>query len=379
MLDATMTLPDPATAPRPDPIRGRLWRSFRVMVVICLLIAAALTLLDGGSHVGAKLVYSFAIGLSCWLVVDVTRVGLLWLLQRAALRRGLAPTSAPVRLDWKLLLPLLALAAVLGPTLGLSIGDALTGFQSPSLLQLSSGSTRLVIVVTVTALLVSTVLLGLRERLGRVQQQAAAAEREAAEQRLKLLQAQLEPHMLFNTLANLRVLITVDPPRAVAMLDRLNAFLRATLSASRGGAHPLSAEFARTADYLALMGFRMGERLQVSLDLPEALREVPVPPLLLQPLVENAIRHGLEPSVSGGRLTVSARSRGDRLQLVVHDTGVGFGASPVGDGTRFGLEQVRGRLTTLFGDRARFAIGAADDGDGGTLATIELPLAPSTR
>jgi sensor histidine kinase YesM len=123
------------------------------------------------------------------------------------------------------------------------------------------------------------------------------------------------------------------------------------------------------------MGFRMGERLQVALDLPDELRELPVPPLLLQPLVENAIRHGLEPSVAGGRLSVSARRVSDVLQLTVRDTGVGFGASPVGDGTRFGLEQVRGRLATLYGTRARFSIAAADDADGGTLAVIELPLA----
>ncbi|MCU0951720.1 MAG: histidine kinase [Burkholderiaceae bacterium] len=368
-----MTLPRPSRDAALTAVRVRLWRGFRVMLVISLLIAGALTVLDGGRYVFAKFVYSFSIGLTCWLVIDATRAAVLWLLQRAALRRGLAPEALPTRLGWKLLVPLFALAAVVGPMLGLTLGDAITGFTSPSLLQFGAGSTRLTIVVTLTALLVSTLVVGLNERIGRVQAQAIAAEREAAEQRLKMLQTQLEPHMLFNTLANLRVLITVDPPRAVAMLDRLNAFLRATLSASRSGTQPLSEEFARLSDYLGLMGFRMGERLQVSLDLPEALREVPVPPLLLQPLVENSIRHGLEPSVAGGRLTVAARLVDGHLRLTVRDTGVGLGASPMVDGSHFGVEQVRSRLATLYGDRARFTLVAADDGDGGKLATIDLP------
>src|SRR5690606_22156517 len=126
------------------------------------------------------------------------------------------------------------------------------------------------------------------------------AQRQASEARLRLLESQLEPHMLFNTLANLRALIGSDPPRAVEMLDRLNAFLRATLAASRSAAgaqrHTLRDEFARLDDYLALMAVRMGPRLRVVLSLPEPLADCPVPALLLQPLVENAIRHGLEPS-----------------------------------------------------------------------------------
>ena len=153
--------------------------------------------------------------------------------------------------------------------------------------------------------------------------------------------------MLFNTLATLRALIGVDPPAAQHMLDRLNAYLRATLNASRHTAHPLSAEFARLDDYLNLMALRMGPRLQVSLDLPEDLRDVPVPPLLLQPLVENAIQHGLEPRVDGGQLRVRAWVEGDHLQLEVADTGVGFAPDEVRP-DRFGLTQVRERIATAY-------------------------------
>ena len=108
------------------------------------------------------------------------------------------------------------------------------------------------------------------------------------------------------------------------MLDRLIRYLRATLGASRTGLHPLADEFDRLADYLALMALRMGPRLQVLLSLPADLRGLPVPPLLLQPLVENSIRHGLEPKIEGGRIEVRAEQRGEHLLLTVRDTGVGL-------------------------------------------------------
>jgi LytS/YehU family sensor histidine kinase len=189
------------------------------------------------------------------------------------------------------------------------------------------------------------------------------------------LQAQLEPHMLFNTLANLRVLIGIDAVRAQAMLDRLIAFLRATLSASRVGTQALSAEFERLGDYLALMQVRMGPRLQFAFDLPHDLRETPVPPLLLQPLVENCIAHGLEPKIEGGRIDVCAARDGAVLVLTVRDSGIGLQPAAATQGTRFGTQQVRDRLGALYGARASFALGPA--ADGGTEARITLPLKTS--
>jgi LytS/YehU family sensor histidine kinase len=180
--------------------------------------------------------------------------------------------------------------------------------------------------------------------------------------------------MLFNTLANQRVLIGLDAAAAQQMLDRLIAFLRATLEASRLPAHPLATEYARVADYLALMAIRMGPRLQVELELPPALAAQPVPPLLLQPLVENAIKHGLEPHVAGGRLVLSAHADGEMLVLQVRDTGIGLAqAATATAGTRFGLAQVRERLATLHGARASLVVAPAPDADGGTVATIQLP------
>jgi LytS/YehU family sensor histidine kinase len=219
-----------------------------------------------------------------------------------------------------------------------------------------------------------------RQMLLLTRAEAERAQRIASETQLRLLESQLEPHMLFNTLANLRVLISLDPPRAQQMLDHLIAFLRATLDASRqGGSHSLQAEFRRLDDYLALLAIRMGPRLQVHLDLPTELQQLPVPPLLLQPLVENSIKHGLEPQIDGGRIEIRARTDGERLRLTVQDNGAGLGTATRSDGSDtlggFGLRQIRERLHSLHGPAARFELQAAPGG--GTLACIELPLQPA--
>jgi len=222
-----------------------------------------------------------------------------------------------------------------------------------------------------------------RGRMAAMETRTETALRSAAESQLKLLESQLEPHMLFNTLANLRVLIAQDPPRAQAMLDRLIAFLRATLDASRSGlgSHSLSEEFARIDDYLELMQTRMGNRLSRRLDFPDDLGRLSVPPLLLQPLVENAIKHGLEPTIAGGWIRVSAQREGNTLVISVRDTGAGIGgegaaglgASPPG-GSRFGVQQVRERLAALYGKSASLELVAASDDEGGTLAIVRLPV-----
>lgn len=213
-----------------------------------------------------------------------------------------------------------------------------------------------------------------------LQERVQQVQAEATEAQLRLLLTQLEPHMLFNTLANLRVLVGLDPERAQQMLDHLIAYLRATLSASRAVEHPLQAEFDRLADYLELMAVRMGPRLSFQFDLPPELRQASVPPLLLQPLVENSIRHGLEPQVAGGHIAVSARQEGPpgtvRLVLTVADTGVGLqAASPAAEREQergFGLTQVRERLRTLYGPACGLELRHAQPQ--GTLAVIHLPL-----
>ncbi len=204
-----------------------------------------------------------------------------------------------------------------------------------------------------------------------LERKMSEAHRQANEARLRLLETQLEPHMLFNTLANLRALIALDPVRAQTMLDHMIAYLRATLSASRASTHTLEQEFARLQDYLALMAVRMGPRLHYALELPEALQTLQVPPLLLQPLVENSIRHGLEPKVEGGRITVRAQHDGSTVTLEVEDTGLGWPDAP-GSGNGFGLAQLRERLATVYGTAG--TINFIANHAGGTLARITFPL-----
>ncbi len=344
---------------------------------ICLGIAALLTSLGGGSFL-VKLTYSVCISTVCVLVVDAVRLLTAWGVDRLRARRGVLIQDGAAAVGWRGAVPGALLSMLVGPPVGLWLGDAFTGHTSPSLLQFGSINTRVTLTLSVIATIISVVVISTLERLHHARAQAEAAQRLAAENQLRLLQSQLEPHMLFNTLANLRVLIALDPPQAQAMLDRLIAFLRATLNASRTASHPLATEFDRLADYLALMGTRMGPRLQSMLDLPDSLRAVPLPPLLLQPLVENAIKHGLEPHVQGGRVEVRARAEGQTLVLTVRDTGAGLREGTPPEGTRFGLVQVRERLATLHGKAATMTLEPAPDADGGTLATIRLPLNATT-
>jgi signal transduction histidine kinase len=354
-------------------LRRRLPATAAFMVILCLSIAVLLNTFDR-QDLGSKLVYSFSIGLCCWLAHDATRLALAWTSDRLRAARGLAQGAAGHGSGWRAIAPAIVVCVLAGPTLGSAIADRITGHHSAALFDFGAGTSQVTLVLTLLGSAVSVYVLSTMERLSSARAQAEAAQRLAAETQLRLLQSQLEPHMLFNTLANLRVLIGLEPARAQAMLDRLIAFLRATLNASRMAEHPLATEFERLADYLALMGVRMGPRLQVALDLPEALRAVPVPPLLLQPLVENGIQHGLEPNVEGGRIVVQARQDGRMLQLTVRDTGVGLQSGAAAAGGGFGLAQVRERLATLYGEGATVVLEAAPDALGGTLATLRLPL-----
>ncbi len=354
------------------PLTERPWYCFARRgvrsVLAGMLVAVVLTTVFN-HRLMPTLIYTACITLGCWFFIDGGRI----VAGRWVHRRDRSNPSYGQWPGWQWMVLVVIAGTVLGYTFGTALGNLITGHNSPGLVV---GSLRQALALLTIALIPSvaaTYVFYSRGRLAHTEAEAQAAQRLAAENQLKLLESQLEPHMLFNTLANLRVLIGLDPPRAQAMLDRLISFLRATLEASRTGSHSLAQEFARTADYLELMKIRMGERLQPQLELPAELADQQVPPLLLQPLVENAIRHGLEPHVGGGRLIVSAERDGNALVLRVRDTGAGLAGAP-GDGTRFGLQQVRERLATLHGALASLDLRAADDQNGGTVATVRLPL-----
>jgi LytS/YehU family sensor histidine kinase len=205
--------------------------------------------------------------------------------------------------------------------------------------------------------------------LEREQRRAADIEREALAANVRALQAQVEPHFLFNTLANVTSLIDQDPARAKHMLETFIRFLRASLAATRRSSTTLADEFALIEDFLEVLAVRMGDRLQIALDLPADLGAIEIPAMLLQPVVENAIRHGLEPTVEGGRISLRARREGGKLVLEVADTGVGFGEATAGG---LGLTNIRERLRLAHGAEARLTI--RENAPQGTIVAIEVPL-----
>ena len=345
-----------------------------------------------------SLLDALSVGLGCWFCVDSLRAVLArwrwhWLGHGASL--GRAPDGTlPHWPGWSWM----AFCLVVGTALGGLGGQALARWSAVRLGQVPDEAAWVAMpghgALPFGLSLLGTLGLALavsyvhysRDRVDMSRQEAEEAKRLAAESHLRLLQSQLEPHMLFNTLANLRVLITLDPPQALAMLDRLIGFLRSTLSASRCRVHPLSDEFDRLRDYLGLMQVRMGPRLRTHLSLPDALRDCLVPPLLLQPLVENALQHGLEPKVEGGALWVdvwqTSGGSTDTMFIRVRDSGLGLDhvdPSAVGGqaGTGFGLQQVRDRLATTWGDAASLTLSAM--AQGGTEALLSFPLNNLTR
>lgn len=197
-------------------------------------------------------------------------------------------------------------------------------------------------------------------------------ERRLAEAQLAALQAQVEPHFLFNTLALIGQLIETDPPQAARIHTHLIEYLRATLPQMRAkGSGTLGRQLDMSRAYLAIMQARMRSRLAVSIDVPHEMMSATFPPMMLQILIENAIKHGLEPKVEGGRIDIRARVEGQTMVVEVCDDGVGFDVH-AGDGV--GLNNVRERLRILYGNRAQLLIEAPFDG--GARATIRLPYAP---
>ena len=198
------------------------------------------------------------------------------------------------------------------------------------------------------------------------------AERRAAEAQLRLLQGQIEPHFLFNTLANVLALLDHDVPKARQMLESFTDYLRSSLGSLRGERSTLGSELDLVHAYLSLLKTRMEDRLQFSIRNDPALRDVRLPALALQPLVENAVHHGLEPKVEGGRVQVSVRAEGATLVLEVEDDGLGPAAPPRRrKGAGMALANLRERLTALYGSEASLTVEAADPG---TRATLRLPL-----
>ncbi len=212
--------------------------------------------------------------------------------------------------------------------------------------------------------------LDVRENAQQHQLRATRLEAQLGQAQLQALRMQLNPHFLFNALNAVASLIHSDPEAADRMLARLSAFLRLSLDQAPESEHSLRQELVFTRSYLAIEQVRFRDRLRVETEVDEALLDALVPALLLQPLVENAIRHGVGQREAGGRVEVRARREGDRLHLEVFDDGPG--CAPDRLGTGIGTANTRARLQQLFGEDQRFML--ADSGGQGALAQVEIPL-----
>jgi hypothetical protein len=204
--------------------------------------------------------------------------------------------------------------------------------------------------------------------------EAESLKRQVVEARMAAMQAQVEPHFLFNTLASIDHLIETDPARASVMQKNLIALLRASMptmrEASDGGVRDLGRELAVIRPYLEILKVRMEERLTTEIAVPDGLLSAEFPPMMIQTLVENAIKHGLEPKAEGGHLRVAAEIVHGKLQMIVADTGLGFGKAATA-GTGVGLANIRERLQLLYGPKASLTVAANQPS--GTVVTITVP------
>lgn len=347
-------------------IPSRLTLIRRDLLFVLVMNSVIAVSLNYGFQTGGTLwhnfVYSQLIGLSIWALIDIPRV-LLWSNDRP-------PSGAFV------------LLAVVAVPMGVLFGSWATRVVldlPPKSMEEAGGMLRMCLVVGMLAAASMIYFYWSRERLAFLQRQMAldALQREEAEKQLvraqlMALQAQIEPHFLFNSLAHLDGLIATDPPAARRLLQCLIGFLRRSLAHTRAEQCTLQQEFALLRSYLDIQALRFGARLSYDFVLPDALAEVEIPPMLIQPLVENAVTHGIEPCMDGGHITVSARPLGDAaVQVVIADTGVGFGQHSA-KGSGLGLTHVRERLARLFGANASMQI--EENAPRGVVVRLTVPI-----
>ncbi|MGI4842161.1 MAG: sensor histidine kinase [Janthinobacterium lividum] len=262
---------------------------------------------------------------------------------------------------------------------GIPVGNALLQGRNP-LLFFQGGKVMTVLLAfgMLTAVLIVLVLAAGERRMrreadaARQQEQIAAAGRLVAEARLRALQAQIEPHFLYNTLANVVSLIDSQPAKARRMLERFIDYLRASLSASRAEHATLQGELELARAYLDVLGVRLEDRLRWRFEIAPGMDRLPIAPMLLQPLVENAVMHGIEPKLDGGEIVLRARPDGGLLCIDVTDTGLGLRMLPPRPGGGVGLSNLRERLRQLYGPAASLQL--IENPAGGVSARLQLPV-----
>lgn len=278
---------------------------------------------------------------------------------------------------WRTVIPLVV-ASVPGVLLGITAVGLTQGATLSAISEVISNDIEMVLVNLFLAFFFGVIMLYFylsREShyhassaLKEVQIKNLDHQKQIAETQLQLLQAQIEPHFLFNSLSNVISLIENDAPRAKVMLESLTRYLRSSLSRSHEQDGKLNDELDLIENYLKIIQIRMGDRLTYKIDVPESLRKHAFPIMLLQPLVENAIHHGLEPMAEGGEIIIEGRQSENVLQIRVIDNGCGFRNETL---SGFGLYNVRQRLQSLFGEAAKLKL--ENNSPQGACATIEIP------
>jgi sensor histidine kinase YesM len=319
-------------------------------------IAILLTTVGFGNNFGKDLIFSQCIGLTiCGWVMAAKRLIRPAGLWSRALTHGLAMAA--------------------GAVMGTALGAALTGlpFADTSFM----GQHFYFQVVGISMLFggIITYFFYSKERLAASAQmiqeeriKRLSSEKQVLEANLKRLQAQIEPHFLFNTLSNILSLMDTDPQNAKSMQLNLIRYLRASLGLTRNQTTTLRQEFELIRAFLEIYKIRMGARLRYALDLPEALVDRPFTPMLIQPLVENAVIHGLEPKIEGGEIRVRAWENGSHLRLEISDTGNGL---PKHQSPGLGLSNVQERLSQLYGSQGRLII--TENQGSGLTVMLEVP------
>jgi LytS/YehU family sensor histidine kinase len=335
--------------------RFATWRVAALVLAVSSVIAIVLALVDSDSDLYTEMVISNSIGFSIYgsiRLLDLITGG----------RIGLMP----------ILLISVPLGIVLGGKLAglFGVHDIIGAFAAdPRHAWRSVGASLLFAASASIFVTVSSQAAASRLELEIERRRSAEASRSQAVAELGLLQAQIEPHFLFNTLAHVQSAIDQDPEIGKQMLSHLIRYLRGTLTRSRSVQYTLTAERELVESLLSIAAIRLGSRLRSRVSIPDTLGMASLPPLLLQPLVENAIKHGIEPAIDGGEIHVDAWNEGDQLILRVTDTGLGMAAAgPEG----VGLSNVRARLAALYGDRGRLTLQRHPER--GVVAELHLPL-----
>jgi sensor histidine kinase YesM len=264
--------------------------------------------------------------------------------------------------------------------IGLALGNALLRGRNPFhyIVHFEEMTPVLPFALGMALLMLAMTTIGQRRAQAEVQQlrqreEIAATAQLLAEAQLRALQAQVEPHFLYNTLANVLSLIDTQPAQARRMLERFIDFLRASLQASRAASATVGAELDLAAAYLDVLAVRMGKRLHYRIEADAAARNCQVAPMLIQPLVENAVMHGLEPKVEGGAIVLRAYLDSDSAGLIieVRDDGVGIGNAPPRSGGGVGMANVKARALSMHGAAAQLQL--TDNPGGGAIVRLLLP------